>query len=96
MASVTASELQKNFGEWHDRIYEGPVQITKYGRTTAYLVSAQLFNQLWERFRVSLPVEALSESDVSLIIQSRVETDKPFNLDDLPDLDDDLRGPTSG
>ncbi len=96
MASVTASELQKNFGEWHDRIYEGPVEITKYGRTTAYLVSAQLFNQLWERFRVSLPVEALSESDVSLIMQSRVETDKPFNLDDIPDLDDDPRGPASG
>ena len=96
MASVTASELQKNFGEWHDRIYEGPIEITKYGRTTAYLVSAQLFNQLWERFRVSLPVEALSESDVSLIMQSRVETDKPFNLDDIPYLDDDLRGPASG
>lgn len=96
MASVTASELQKNFGEWHDRIYEGPVEITKYGRTTAYLVSAQLFNQLWERFRVSLPVEALSESDVGLIMQARVKTDKPFNLDDIPDLDEDMRGPTSG
>lgn len=96
MASVSASELQKNFGEWHDRIYEGPVEITKYGRTTAYLVSAQLFNQLWERFRVSLPVEALNESDVSLIMQARVETDKPFNLEDIPDLDDEPSGPTPG
>lgn len=88
MASVPASEFQKNFGEWHDRIFEGPVEITRYGRPTAYLVSAQMFQQMWQRFRVSLPVESLSESDVGLIMRSRVETDSPYKLDDLPDLDE--------
>jgi hypothetical protein len=45
-----------------------------------------MFHQLWERFRVSLPVGALSESEVDLIMQARVETDTPYNLDDLPDI----------
>jgi len=88
MASVPASEFQKNFGEWHDKMHQGPIEITKYGRPTAYLVSAEMFHQLWQRFRVSLPVGALSESDVSLIMQSRVETNAPYDLEDIPEMDD--------
>lgn len=85
MASVPASEFQKNFGEWHERMHQGPVEITKYGRPTAYLVSAELFHQLWQRFRVSLPVGALSEAEVDAMMDARVDTDNPFNLDDIPD-----------
>jgi prevent-host-death family protein len=85
MATVPASEFQKNFGEWHDKIYKGPVEITRYGRPTAYLVSAEMFHQMWARFRVSLPVEALSESDMEQIMTAKVVTDRPYNLDDIPD-----------
>jgi prevent-host-death family protein len=89
MASVPASEFQKNFGEWHDKIFQGPVEITRYGRPTAYLVSAEMFRQLWQRFRVALPVEDLSPSDLDLIMQAKVETNESYNLDDIPDVDDE-------
>lgn len=85
MASVPASEFQKNFGEWHERIYQGPVEITRYGRPTAYLVSAEMFRQLWERFRVNMPVEELSIGEIEAIMQAEVTGDQPYNLDDLPD-----------
>jgi prevent-host-death family protein len=85
MISVRASELQKNFGEWHDRAYEGPVEITRYGRTTAYLVSAKTFEEMWASFRRALPVSALSQEEIDLISSSKVETDRPFSLDDIPD-----------
>jgi hypothetical protein len=35
-----------------------------------------------------LPVEALSESDVEQTMKARVVTDRPYNLDDIPDSDD--------
>jgi prevent-host-death family protein len=85
MATVPASEFQKNFGEWHERIYQGPVEITRYGRPTAYLVSAEMFQQLWERFRVSMPVEALGVDEIEELMQSKITTDQPYDLDDLPD-----------
>ena len=94
MASVPASEFQKNFGEWHEKMQQGPIEITKYGRPTAYLVSSELFHQLWQRFRVSLPIESLSESEVNVIMQARVETDEPYDLADLPEIDDEY-GPSS-
>ena len=89
MASVPASQFQKNFGEWHDRVHQGPVEITRYGRPTAYLVSADLFQQLWERFRIAVPVEDLLPGDIDLIMQSKVETDEPYNLADLPETGPD-------
>src|SRR5690606_2961220 len=44
-------------------------------------------------FRISLPVEALSKSDVQLIMQAQVTTDEPYNLDDIPDVDDEGHTP---
>src|SRR5258708_32176139 len=48
---VTASDVQKNFGIWHDKALKEPVQITKYGRETVYLVSAETFHELWASYR---------------------------------------------
>ena len=86
MVSVPASELQKNFGEWHDRAYEGPIQITRYGRTTAYLVSAKMFEEMWTNFRRAVPISTLTQEEMDMIALSKVETDKPFTLDDIPDI----------
>lgn len=88
MVSVPASDVQKNFGAWHDKAHEGPVEITRYGRTTAYLVSASLFQELWANYRRSQPVEALSEREMAMIRRSRVETDRPYTLDDIAEADD--------
>lgn len=57
MLSVPASEIQKNFGEWHDKALVEPVEITHYGRKTAYLLSATLFEQLWHCFQINRGAE---------------------------------------
>lgn len=93
MVSVPASELQKNFGEWHDRAYDGPVEITRYGRTTAYLVSAKTFEEMRANYRKSMPIEALSQEEINLIAASRVETETPYTLDDIPDIEPSGQSP---
>jgi hypothetical protein len=90
MVTVPATEVQKNFGEWHDKSYEGPVEITKYGRTTAFLVSAPLFEAMWASYRRALPVSALSESDINLILEAEVATDAPYGLDDIPEKNEEV------
>ncbi|MCY1668545.1 type II toxin-antitoxin system Phd/YefM family antitoxin [Rhizobium sp. SL86] len=87
MASVPASEIQKNFGEWHDRAFQEPVEITKYGRTSAFLVSATLFKAMWASYRRTLPAESLTEAEIEMIVRSKVESEQPYTLDDLPDHD---------
>jgi hypothetical protein len=87
MVSVPASDIQKNFGEWHDKAYEGPIEITRYGRSTAFLVSAKLFHELWACYRKALPISALSESEIASIMSSEIRTNEPYRLDDIKDVD---------
>jgi hypothetical protein len=88
MVSVPASEVQKNFGLWHDKVYEGPVEITRYGRTTAYLVSAKFFREVMSSYRKAIPVEELSDGEIALIAKAKVETDHSYTLNDIPEIED--------
>jgi antitoxin (DNA-binding transcriptional repressor) of toxin-antitoxin stability system len=92
MASVAASEIQKNFGEWHDRAFQEPVEITKYGRTSAFLVSATLFKAMWASYQRTLPVDALTEDEIGMIAKSQVEGEQAYTLDDIPDHEDASAG----
>ncbi len=39
-------------------------------------------------YRRAFPVEALSESAFALLEKAQVQTDEPYNLDDIPEIDD--------
>lgn len=43
---AAASEVAKNFGEWHDLALSQPVAITKYGRETVVMLSTSLYRSL--------------------------------------------------
>lgn len=86
-ATVTASEAQKNFGLWHDRSQKEPVRITKHGRETAYLVSAETFHELWSSYRKPLGVTDLTDAEMSLIEAADVPQEHAYEISDLTDPD---------
>ena len=59
--SVTASEVAKRFGEYHDRARIAPVTVTKYGRDTVVILAADEYRRLKRLDR-----EALSLADLSV------------------------------
>jgi prevent-host-death family protein len=84
MASVTASEMQKNFGRWHDEAIREPVQITKHGRETAYLVSAETFNRLWACYRRAVRVADLTDAEIQLILAADIPPESAYELAAMP------------
>lgn len=88
MATVEASKLQRNFGLWHDQLHRGPLEITRYGRTTSFLVSAELFLDMQKNYRKVMDASDLSDQEMALIREARVVTDEPYRLDDIPDVED--------
>ena len=78
--SVNASELQKNFGRWHDVAQREPVQISKHGRSTAYLISADAYQELLSCYRRSVMVRDLSPSEMALIAASEIDPDDIYEL----------------
>ena len=88
MISVPASEVQRNFGEYEEKAVEEPVEVTHAGRSPSYLVSERLFKDMMASYRRATPAEALSDGDIALIEQAEVQTDHPYDLEDIPDIGD--------
>lgn len=88
MISVPASEVQKNFSDYEEKAVHEPVEVTRAGRSPSYLVSERLFKDMMSSYRRAIPIEALSDSDVKLIEQAQVQTDAPYDLADIPDVED--------
>jgi antitoxin StbD len=80
---ASASEIQKNFGYWHDKALKEPVQVTKHGRETTYLVSAETFNELWASFRRAVRVEELSDAEVTMITSADIAPEDRYEVDQL-------------
>jgi hypothetical protein len=39
-------------------------------------------------YRRAIPVEVLSDGDIALIERAEVQTDDPYDLEDIPDIED--------
>lgn len=60
MSTVTASELQKNFGKYQAQAQRNPVKITSHGRDSVVLISAEDY----ERYRSMDDRVSLSMGDL--------------------------------
>lgn len=65
--TVTSSDVQKNFGAYHDRALTEPVKVTKYGRETVYIISAQTFHALKQAQREAISATDLNDHEIALI-----------------------------
>ncbi|MFT8481352.1 MULTISPECIES: type II toxin-antitoxin system Phd/YefM family antitoxin [Acetobacteraceae] len=65
--TVTSSDVQKNFGAYHDRALTEPVKVTKYGRETVYIISAQTFHALKQAQRETIAATDLNDHEIALI-----------------------------
>lgn len=48
MTTMTATEVKKRFGELGDQLRSGPIRVTKSGRDTMVILSAEDFDRLTE------------------------------------------------
>jgi hypothetical protein len=83
--SVSASDVQRNFGLWHDKALKEPVQVTKYGRETVYLVSAETFHELWSSYRRAGSTLELSDAETALMDEAKIPAEHDYEYEDDPD-----------
>ena len=80
--TAPASQVQKNFGAFHDRALSEPVRVTKYGRETVYIVSAQTFHSLKQGRRDAIAAADLSEEEAALIAAAEIPAEHRYSLND--------------
>jgi PHD/YefM family antitoxin component YafN of YafNO toxin-antitoxin module len=59
-----------------------PVRVTKYGRETVYIVSAQTFHALKQRQRDAVLAADLSDQEVALIAAAEIPGEHRYSLSD--------------
>ena len=79
--TVTSSDVQKNFGAYHDRALSEPVRVTKYGRETVYIVSAKTFHELKQSQREAIASADLTDAELALIEAAEIPAEHRYSLD---------------
>jgi antitoxin StbD len=80
--TAPASEVQKNFGAFHDRAMREPVRVTKYGRETVYIVSAETFHALKQSQREAIAAAELTDEEAALIAAAEIPAEHRYSQDD--------------
>ena len=80
MATVPASEVQKNFGAFHDQALTEPVRVTRYGRETVVILSAKEFHALKQAQRRSLSVADLTDDELAAIARAEIPKVARYSL----------------
>jgi prevent-host-death family protein len=83
MATVPASEVQKNFGAFHDQALSEPVRVTRYGRETVVILSAKEFHALKQAQRRSLSAADLTEQELAEIARAEIPKAARYSSKDL-------------
>lgn len=83
MATVPASEVQKNFGAFHDQALTEPVRVTRYGRETVVILSAKEFHTLKQAQRQSLSVADLTEEELAEIARAEIPVAARYSIKDI-------------
>ena len=79
--TASASEVQKNFGAFHDQALSEPVRVTKYGRETVYIVSAKTFHALKQAQRDAVASVDLTDTELALIEGAEIPSEHRYSLD---------------
>jgi prevent-host-death family protein len=73
MASVSASEFAKNFGQFRDVAQREAVAITSHGRESCYLISAEEYRRLKQRDRDVFNVTDMPDDIIEAIGAVRMD-----------------------
>jgi hypothetical protein len=90
MGCLTATDIQKDLDEYGRKATVEPVEVQHGDRSKSYLISERMFRDLLSSYRRAMPAEELSDEDIALIERAEVVTDEPYDLDDIPDVDETL------
>ncbi|KHJ53863.1 prevent-host-death protein [Aureimonas altamirensis] len=80
--TVSASDVQKNFGTYHDRAMSEPVRVTKYGRETVFIVSAKTFHDLKQAQREAIAAVDLTDDELAMIEAAEIPEEHRYTADD--------------
>ncbi|HEV7291129.1 MAG TPA: type II toxin-antitoxin system prevent-host-death family antitoxin [Devosia sp.] len=91
MLNAPASDVAKNFGEWHDKAMVEPIVVTKHGRESVVLLSMASYRSLLRNYREIIDTAELDDIVAHGVETSDIPPEYRWNSDD-EDVSDERRG----
>jgi prevent-host-death family protein len=86
MMKVSAAEFQRNIGRYQDMALRQPVAVTRNGRESTVMISADEYRRLKLRDREVLGLEDFTEDDLAALEAARApEAAKVFDFELKPE-----------
>ncbi len=85
MLKVSAAEFQRDVGRYQDLALSQPVAVTRNGRDSWVLLSADEYNRLERRDRRVFTIEEMTKEDAALVAKSEVPPGFEHLDDELKD-----------
>jgi len=79
--TATVTDVQKNFGMYHDAALVEPVRVIKDGRETVYIVSAETFHSLKQAQYEAIASADLSDEELALIEAVEMPAEHRYHRD---------------
>ena len=83
--NVTSAEVQKDFEAFHDRALIEPVQVSRGGKDSVVIVSAEQFRALRQTWRRVIAVEDLTDAEIALIEKAEIPAEYRYHSSEVPD-----------
>ena len=88
MVKVTSAQLIKQFGRYHDAALREPVTVTKHGRDSVVMLSAEEYNRLRPEPTNTEERRTVAEEPKVVLLDPIEEVDIPV---ELADADEELQ-----
>ncbi|MFN8758599.1 MAG: type II toxin-antitoxin system Phd/YefM family antitoxin [Tagaea sp.] len=87
MQTVTAADIQKNFGQFREVALAEGVVVTAHGKPSVAIISFAEYQRLKELDRRVLRLEDMSDAQIQEMVDAEIPERLRYNLSDIPDLD---------
>jgi prevent-host-death family protein len=83
--SVTAAELQKNFGRWRDAAQKESVIVTAHGKPSVAIVGIAEFERLRALDRRTLRLDEMADTEIEAMIAAEIPPELRYSIESIPE-----------
>jgi prevent-host-death family protein len=85
MPTATASDVQKDFGQYRRQALAEPVVVTAQGEPSVVILAAAEYERLKDLDRRVLRLDEMSDAEIEEMIAARIPPEQEYGLSDIPD-----------
>jgi prevent-host-death family protein len=86
MQTVTAAEVQKNFGQFREVALTEGVVVTAHGKPTVAIISYTEYQRLKHLDRRVMRLADMADAQLQEMVDAEIPEDLRYSLSDIPDL----------